>query len=90
LTAWFLFGLYGVYYALAEGVQRALVADLVPAGLRGTAMGTFNFSVGLAALPASIIGGFLWDRIGPPATFFYGATMALLASLLLIGFSWKQ
>lgn len=87
LTAWFLFGLYGVYYALTEGVQRALVADLVPAGLRGTAMGTFNFSIGLAALPASVIGGFLWDRIGPSATFFYGAAMALLASLLLVGFS---
>lgn len=90
LTAWILFALYGAYYALTEGVQRALVADLVPAELRGTAMGTFNFSIGLAALPASFIGGLLWDVFGPPATFFYGAAMALLASIFLVTFSWQR
>ncbi len=90
LTAWVLFVLYGVYYALTEGVQRALVADLVPAELRGTAMGTFNFSIGLAALPASFAGGLLWDVYGPAATFYYGAAMALLASFLLIVFSWPR
>lgn len=87
---WVLFAFYGVYYALTEGVQRALVADLVPSDLRATAMGTFNFSIGLATLPASLIGGLLWDRIGPSATFFYGAAMALVASVLLVVFSLKR
>ncbi|MCL5961337.1 MAG: MFS transporter [Chloroflexi bacterium] len=80
---WGLFALYGAYYSLTDGVQRAFVADLVPAGLRGSAMGTFNALVGITALPASIIGGFLWQAIDPSATFIYGAAFAVLAAVLL-------
>ncbi|HEX2659946.1 MAG TPA: MFS transporter, partial [Polyangia bacterium] len=59
---WALFVLYGLYYALAEGPQRAIVADLVPAGARGTAFGWYNAVVGLVALPASLGFGKLADR----------------------------
>lgn len=80
---WALFALYGAYYSLTEGVQRAFVADIVPSGLRGSAMGTFNALVGITALPASIVGGALWQFISPSATFVYGAAFAVLAALLL-------
>jgi MFS family permease len=78
-----LFLVYGVYYALTDGIQRALVVDLVPAGLRATALGTFSTATGAALLPASLAAGVLWDRIDPAAPFFYGAAMAVLAAFLL-------
>lgn len=86
---WLLFTLYGIYYALTEGVARAYVADLVPQALRGTAYGLFYAAVGLTALPASLIAGLLWGGIGPwsgfgpGAPFFFGALLAALAGFLL-------
>jgi MFS family permease len=86
---WALFGLYGVYYALAEGTARAYVADLVPEARRGAAFGMYHAGVGLAALPASLLAGILWQGIGawegfgPSAPFYFGALMALLATAFL-------
>ncbi len=79
-----LFIVYGAYYALTEGVQKAFVADLVPANLRATALGTFSMATGLALLPASLIAGTLWDKVGPAAPFFYGAALAASALILLL------
>lgn len=85
---WWLFGLYGVYYAATEGVAKALVADLVPDPQRGTAYGFFNAAIGITALPASVIAGVLWQGIGSwagfgaAAPFYFGALMALLAAIL--------
>ena len=79
-----LFLTYGIYYALTEGIQRAFVVDLVPADLRATALGTFASATGLALLPASLVAGFLWDRIGPAAPFYFGAVMSAAAAVLLI------
>lgn len=81
---WGLFALYGVFYALNEGVQRAFVADLSPAETRATAMGMYHTVVGLMALPASIIAGVLWDKIGIPAPFFFGSALSALACVLFI------
>jgi len=78
---WLLFGIYGLYYGLAEGVVRAFVADLVPEEKRGTAYGLYHGVVGLALLPASIIAGWLWYVISPQAPFFFGGTMAVVAML---------
>lgn len=86
---WALYALYGVYYGMAEGTAKALVADLVPAERRGTAYGVYNAAVGLAAFPASAIAGVLWQGagswqgFGPAAPFFFGAGLALVAALLL-------
>ena len=78
----FLFALYGGFRALTDGTQRALVADLVPAKVRGTALGAFHTAVGLAALPASLAAGALW-RLSPRWTFLYGAALGLMAVILL-------
>jgi MFS family permease len=86
---WILFGLYGIFYAATEGVAKALVADLVPESQRGTAYGLFNAAIGITALPASLFAGLLWQGLGqwagfgPSAPFFFGAALALFASLLL-------
>lgn len=80
---WVLFAVYGLFYGLTEGGERALVADLVPPQLRGMAYGLYNFSIGIGALPASLLMGLLWEKISPKAAFGFGATLALLAALLL-------
>jgi MFS family permease len=90
---WMLYGLYGVYYGLAYGTTKAMVADLVPAAVRGTAYGTYNATLGILDFPASLIAGVLWQGafgwqgFGPSAPFFFGAGAALLAAVLMI--LWK-
>jgi MFS family permease len=79
--AWALFAAYGLYFGLTEGVQNALVADLVPATRRGAAFGWYNLAIGIAALPASLLFGAVWDRWGSPAAFQMGALIALVAAL---------
>ena len=81
---WLLYGFYGIYYALTEGVAKALVADIVPQEQRGTAYGYFNAAIGFAALPASLIAGILWQFVSPAAPFVFGAVLALLAGFLLV------
>jgi len=77
------FLLYGLFQASVDAVQRAYASDLASERWRGTALGTFHTSIGLATLPASAIAGFLWD-INPNLTFIYGAVMAFIASILLM------
>jgi MFS family permease len=74
---------YGLYYGLTEPVERAWVADLAPPHLRGTAFGLYHGVVGLAALPASLLFGLLWQRFGAPVAFLTGAGLALAATVLL-------
>ena len=81
--AWALFAAYGIFYAMTEGTEKALVADIVPRSRRGSAFGWYNLAIGLGALPASLIFGAIWDRAGAPSAFMFGATLALSAALLM-------
>ncbi|MBM3132728.1 MAG: MFS transporter, partial [Chloroflexi bacterium] len=78
------FGTYGVFFAMIDGVQRALVVDLSPPHLKATALGTFHTAIGLAALPGGIVAGLLWDRISPESTFIYGLALAILSMALFV------
>jgi MFS family permease len=78
--AWALFVVYGLFFALTEGTERALVADFSGAK-RGTAFGWFHLTVGLGALPASVLFGLVWDRASASSAFYMGATFAALAAL---------
>jgi len=82
LHIWLLFISYGIFMAMTEGVQKAFLATLIPQEFKAIGFGLFNTVVGLAIFPASLIGGFLWDRLGPQATFIYGSIAAWLAALL--------
>ena len=84
-----LFAVYALYYAFTEGTEKALVADLVSDEKRGTAFGLFNFSIGLGALPASIIFGFLYSffdkrfpGFGGTVAFGFGGTIAIISLIL--------
>ncbi len=78
-----LFIVYGLYFGLTEPVERAWVAGLAPADLRGSAFGYYNGAIGIGALPASIVFGGIWAAFGPAAAFFFGAAMAAIAVLIL-------
>jgi len=89
-AVWPLFALYAVYYGLAEGTARALVADLVPDARRGTAYGLYNTVVGVTALPASLLAGLVWQGVGawpgwgPSAPFVLGSALAGAAAVVLV------
>jgi MFS family permease len=80
--AWALFLVYGLYFGMTEGVEKALVADLVPASRRGSAYGWYHAAVGLAALPASVMFGLVWQHASPESAFMLGAAIAAGAALL--------
>jgi MFS family permease len=80
---WVLYAGYGLYYGAFQGASGALIADLAPQHLRGTAYGIFNGALGIAAFPASLIAGLLWDWYGPSAPFLFGGGISLLA---VVGF----
>ncbi|MBK8336222.1 MAG: MFS transporter [Sterolibacteriaceae bacterium] len=80
---WPLFAFYGVFLAATEGAEKALVADLAPRALLGTAYGWFNLTTGLMLLPASFLFGLLWQQLGPLFAFGFSAACALGAVMLL-------
>ncbi len=82
--------LWGLHMGLTQGLLSALVAETVPAELRGTAFGMFNLITGVAMLLASVIAGALWQGFGPQATFLAGAGFALLAAVGLGRSGWRR
>jgi MFS family permease len=81
--AWALFAVYGIYFGLTEGVEKALVADFAPGHLRGSAFGLYHLIVGAGAFPASLLFGFVWQSVGSTAAFALGAGLALAAGVML-------
>jgi MFS family permease len=82
-AVWILFVVYGLHFGLVEGVEKAYVADFVPEQLRGSAYGLFNLAIGLGALPASVLFGVIWQTLGAPSAFGFGAGLAAAAAVLL-------
>lgn len=79
-----LYAFYGVFYALTEGVAKAMVADLVPIERRGTAYGLYYGVVGACALPASLVAGWLWQAFNPAAPFLFGAGLSFFSAVALL------
>jgi MFS family permease len=82
--AWVIFLSYGFIYSLTEPASKALVGQLTPAERKGLAFGWFNFAVGIAALPSSLIFGWLYQRYGGLSAFTWGSTLAAIAAVLLL------
>lgn len=81
-TIWLLFGLYGLFMGMTEGVQKAFLATIIPPDFKATAFGVYAAAVGLAMLPASLIAGWLWGHVAPSAPFYFGAVMAGVSAIL--------
>jgi MFS family permease len=83
-SLWVLFLVYGIYFGLSEGAEKALVADLVRPEQRGTAYGLYNLAFGVTVFPASFLMGMIWDWKGPKAAFLISAMMGATAAMLLL------
>ena len=90
IATFILFAVYALFYAFSEGAEKALVADLVSEDQRGSAYGMYNFAIGMGALPASLIFGFLYsffDKVipgfGGTIAFGFGGTLAVVSMVLL-------
>ena len=83
-SLWVLFLVYGIYFGLVEGAEKALVADLVRPEQRGTAYGLYNLAFGVTVFPASFLMGMIWDWKGPRVAFLFSAFMGATAAMLLL------
>jgi MFS family permease len=81
---WFLFAVYGTYYALTEGVIKAWIADLAPSHSRASVYGVLNWVVGVAAFPASLLAGWLWQHYSPATPFALSSILAFASGVLLL------
>ena len=88
--AWALFIIYGVYFGLTEGVEKALVADMVTDEKRGTGYGFYNLFYGITVLPASLLFGLLWSSVGVKTAFGVSASISIIAAMLLLGIKTKE
>lgn len=84
-----MFVLYGVYSALTDTCQKALVSDLVNKEMKGTGFGLYHAVLGIMLLPASAIGGYLYDNVSPSATFYFGSSLSFIAAIMMILFMVK-
>lgn len=82
--AWALFLVYGLFFGLTEAPEKAMVAAMAPAGLRGSAFGWYHAAIGVSALFASILFGLVWKAYGGPAAFLMGAAIALVSVILFL------
>ena len=83
-SVWVLFLIYGIYFGLAEGAEKALVADLVRPDQRGTAYGLYNLAFGITVFPASLLMGMIWDWKGAATAFLVSAVLGATAAILLL------
>ena len=79
-----LFLIYGIYFGLTEGAEKALVADLVSEDKRGTAYGFYNLAFGITVLPASLSFGFLWTQFGSATAFLFSALISVCAAVMIL------
>jgi MFS family permease len=79
-----LFVFYGLYQGIYRSVGKAVATDMVPKELHASSVGWYNATIGITGLIASIVGGELWERVDPSATFYFGAASALAGSVALL------
>lgn len=86
----FLFMLYGLYSAMTDSSQKAMISDVVSNDMKGTGYGIYHAILGITLLPASLIAGILYDNVNSNAPFYFGAVMALIATALMVIFEIKN
>ncbi|AKF10173.1 MFS transporter [Sandaracinus amylolyticus] len=82
--AWVIFVVYGAYHGLTEPAEKAMVKDLAPPSARGRAFGLYHFVIGVTAIPAGLLTGWIWEAFGPLHALGLGALIAAISGALLI------
>ncbi|HBZ20342.1 MAG TPA: MFS transporter [Bacteroidales bacterium] len=85
-----LFALYGLYSAATDGIQKAFISDMIDNNKKGTGLGIYNALLGVTLLPASLIAGFLYDKINSSVPFYFGAATASVSAILMLIFFLKS
>jgi len=85
-----LFALYGLYSAMTDGIQKAFISDMIDKNKQGTGLGIYNALIGITLLPASLIAGFMYDKINSNIPFYFGASTAIISAILLIVFTLRR
>jgi MFS family permease len=81
-----LFALYGLYSASTDGIQKAFISDLIDRNRQGTGLGIYNALLGVTLLPASLIAGFMYDKVNSAVPFYFGAAMATISAIMMLSF----
>jgi MFS family permease len=79
-----LFALYGLYSAATDSIQKAFISDMIDRNKKGTGLGIYNALLGITLLPASLIAGFLYDKVNSSVPFYFGAVTAILSAVLMV------
>ncbi len=82
--AWVLFVIYGIYFGMTEGNEKAFVADMVDPEKRGTAYGFYNLAFGISVFPASLLFGLFWTTFGPETAFLVSAAISIVSAVLFM------
>jgi MFS family permease len=82
-----LFMLYGLYSALTDSSQKAIISDIVGKEVKGMGYGIYHAVLGITLFPASLIARLLYDKVNASAPFYFGGTMALIAAILMVFYS---
>lgn len=77
------FVLYGLHKAALEPVQKTFVSELAPQDYKASSLGAFQMVTGLCALPASLIAGLLWDKVGIVSPFYLSFTLTVISLIVL-------
>ncbi|MBU0996503.1 MAG: MFS transporter [Firmicutes bacterium] len=78
-----LFGIYGIFQAIIAGSEKAYITEISPKDLKGTVLGLYGTAQGLGLFLASFLGGWLWVKVSPESTFYFGGLVGLLAAIAL-------
>ena len=85
---WIISVFYGLLMGLSEGAERALISDYASPDERGTAFGWYHLVSGIAAIPAGLLFGVIWQVYSAAAAFMFASLLALLAIVLLRLWAW--
>jgi DHA1 family multidrug resistance protein-like MFS transporter len=81
--------LLGLSYALSFPAFLALVSEMAPPGRLGLAIGASETVQGLGIVLGPLVGGVLWDAVGPQAPFVASA-VAITAGAIIAALALRQ
>jgi MFS family permease len=81
---------YGLCAGMSEGAERAIISDYASPRERGTAFGWYHLMIGIAAIPAGLLFGTIWQFQSSQAAFIFAGGLAAFAALLLRMWAWPQ
>ena len=74
---------FGAFYGLTEGVEKALLSDLLPIRKRGLGYGAFQTTLAVVAIPANLMTGWLAANYGLGLALFVSGLFSFAGFIIL-------